>query len=71
MRWMVIFIKNFKIAQDQRIAGCQFITVMAYDPNPKDSAVGFYKKIGFSILKKGSKDTVRMYKPVFIYSDEF
>ena len=58
-------------AQNQTIAGCQFITVMAYDPNPEDSALGFYKKIGFSILKKGSKDTVRMYKPIFIYSDEF
>ena len=60
-----------KTAQNQTIAGCQFITVMAYDPNPEDSALGFYKKIGFSILKKGSKDTVRMYKPIFIYSDEF
>lgn len=59
-----------KTAQGQSIAGCQFITVMAYDPNPEDSAAKFYKKIGFSVLKKGSKDTVRMYKPVFIYHED-
>lgn len=59
-----------RMAKNQTLAGCQFITVMAYDPNPEDSAVGFYQKIGFSVLGRRNKDTVRMYKPVFVYTED-
>lgn len=53
-------------ARTQAIAGCQFITVMAYD-TPKYSAVPFYEKQHFQIIEGGGPNTKRMYSPLYIY----
>lgn len=55
-----------KKAKEQRFAGCQFLTVEAY--NVKDySAVGFYNRCGFANneIPNPSKDTVRMFQTLY------
>lgn len=54
------------MAQNQRLAGCQFITVEALCTS-EYSAVGFYDHCGFAPaeIKKGYKDTVRMFKTLY------
>ena len=60
----------FQMVKDRAIAGCQFVTVMAYD-KPSYSAVDFYKKMGFTRIGESSYDTVRMYKPIYTLSDDY
>lgn len=55
-----------KKAKEQRFAGCQFITVEAY--NTKEySAVGFYSKCGFAPneFPNPNKDTLRMFQTLY------
>ena len=57
-------------AKKQAIAGCQFITVMAYDtPEEGYSAVPFYRKQHFQEIDGGGKNTKRMYTPLYVYDD--
>lgn len=60
----------FQMIKERAIAGCQFVTVMAYDKSGY-SAVDFYKKMGFSEIGSSSYDTVRMYRPVYTLSDDY
>lgn len=57
-------------AISQTLAGCQFVTVSAYD-TPKYSAVEFYEKCGFAKTSGGGKDSVRMFRPLFTLPDEY
>jgi len=55
-----------KKAKEQRFAGCQFLTVEAY--NTKEySAVGFYDYCGFANneIPNPAKDTVRMFQTLY------
>lgn len=54
------------MAQNQRLAGCQFLTVEALC-TPEYSAVGFYDQCGFAPveIKKAYKDTLRMFKTLY------
>ena len=55
-----------KKAKEQRLAGCQFLTVEAYNV-PDYSAVGFYDRCGFANneIPNPSKDTVRMFQTLY------
>lgn len=55
-----------KKAKEQRFAGCQFLSVEAYNV-PGYSAVGFYDKCGFAPneLPDPNKDTLRMFMTLY------
>lgn len=53
------------VARNQKIAGCEFITVDAFH-NKEYSAVGFYSKCQFYILDlTPRKDTTRMFRMLY------
>lgn len=60
----------FQMVRERAIAGCQFVTVMAYD-KVRYSAKGFYQKLGFNEIGRGSADTIRMYRPVYTLPDDY
>ena len=57
-----------RLGKAQPIAGCQFITVMAYYRKGY-SAAGFYKKKGFTKIKGGGKETIRMFLPLYVWKE--
>ena len=59
-------------ARTQTFAGCQFLTVEALSTN-EYSAVGFYKKCGFTAneIRKPYKDTLRMFRTLYVNEEDY